>query len=217
MDTESLFTIQKGYLGAYLQKHNNEVEKWDRPGRQATKGFINGLRPYDVVNVHEQVPLRAFWKYGWNAPQNYSTRERKCAPRKRLWPQWRRCRKPSASSCREPYRRHLRWAEGNWWATHRAKQQVASWPCDHAGVLWHSLSNSECLMLSLGYQSSAAFYLYTRCKQGYLSLGSRKEFPGLDIRAGTMCFSSSQFLSIPLMSKPNIFQPPPHTQNANLT
>lgn len=66
------------------------------------------------------------------------TRARKRAPRERLWPQWRRCRKPSASSCREPYRRYLRWAEGNGWATHRAEQQVASWPCDHAGVLWHS-------------------------------------------------------------------------------
>lgn len=89
------------------------------------------------------------------------------------------------------------------------EQQVASQPCDHAGVLWHSLSNSECLMLSLGYQSSAGWSLYTRCKQGYLSLGSRKEFPDLDIGTSTMHFSSSQFLSIPLMRKPNIFQCPP--------
>lgn len=40
-------------MGADLREHNKEVEKSDRPGRQATEGFINGLRPYDVTNVHE--------------------------------------------------------------------------------------------------------------------------------------------------------------------
>lgn len=42
-------------MGADLREHNKEVEKYERPGRQATEGFIKGLWPYDVMNVHEHL------------------------------------------------------------------------------------------------------------------------------------------------------------------
>lgn len=42
-------------LGDVLGKHNKEVEKGDRQGRQAANGGINGLLPYDVMTVPECV------------------------------------------------------------------------------------------------------------------------------------------------------------------
>lgn len=46
---------QEVYLGAGLRKHNKEVEDCDRPGRQATNGFMNGLWLYDLMNMHEHL------------------------------------------------------------------------------------------------------------------------------------------------------------------
>lgn len=105
-------------------------------------------------------------------------------------------------------RRHLSWAAGKCGSSTEQRSNRASLPHDHAEEQWHPLSNPVCLTLSLEYQSNVAWSLCLReppMKTRLSVLRMQRGVPRAGHRDWHHAIPPPQFLSSPLMWKPNSF------------